>query len=67
MVEVKVSVDAAGPVFGLPDEHTGQGQDDKHDDAGDDPFHDLIYRPKDRFDQAVGFGVTMTMIHKTIW
>ena len=32
-------MDTAGLVLGLPDTQASQGQDEKHDDADDEPFH----------------------------
>lgn len=40
LVEVEVPVDAARVVLGLPDEQADQGQDDKHGEADEDPFHE---------------------------
>ena len=40
LVEAEVPVDAAGLVLGLPYVQAGQGQDNKHDNANDEPFHD---------------------------
>ena len=66
LVEAEVAVDAAGLVLGLPDAQTGQGQDDEHGDADEDPFHDLIHLPEDRLNEALGFGIPLAVVHKTV-
>ena len=47
-------------MLGLPDEQAGQDQDEKHDDANDEPFHELIHLPKHRFENLLGVTVQAT-------
>lgn len=59
-------MDAARLVLGLPYEQAGKGQDNKHGDAGNDPFHDLLHLPEYRLDEALGFGIPLAVVHKTV-